>query len=148
MATDPMFLRDFSCFRDLSEDQLNAVAQITNAVCYLPNHILFKEGETGKNLFFLARGEVEVYFRIGEDERVRVDTVSGEEIVGCSAMVEPYVYTATEKALTEVEVLEVDIQSLREMMEKDCALGFKLQQQMIKVLMDRITDLRLKLSAR
>ena len=143
MPTDPTFLRDFSCFRDLSDDQLKAIAQITNAVCYPSGQILFEEGKPGEHLFFLVKGDVEVLYNIGEAGQVHVDTVSGEEVVGCSALVEPYTYTATERSLTEVEVLEVDAASLRELMQKDCQLGLSLQQHIIRVLMERILDLRL-----
>ena len=144
MPTDPTFLRDFSCFRNLSEEQLKAVAQITDAVCYPPSRTLFEEGEPGEYLFFLVKGDVEVFYRIGEAGQVHVDTISGEDAVGCSALVEPYTYTATERSLTEVDVLEIDAASLRKLMQKDCRLGFSLQQQIIKVLMGRVLNLRLE----
>ena len=145
MPTDPNFLRDFSCFRDLSEEQLEVIAQITDAVCYPPNRILFQEGKPGEHLFFLVKGDVEVFYRIGEAGQVHVDTISGEDAVGCSALVEPYTYTATERSLTEVDVLEIDAASLRKLMQKDCRLGFSLQQQIIRVLMARVLNLRLEL---
>jgi len=66
-----------------------------------------------------------------------------KRLSGCSALVEPYVYTATERCLTEIEVLEIDAVSLRELMQKDCRLGLSLQQHIIRVLMERILDLRL-----
>ena len=74
-------------------------------------------------LVFLVKGEVEILYNIGEEGMVRVDTVSSEEIVGCSAMIEPYTYTATGRCLTEVEVLEINITSLQALMQKDCPLG-------------------------
>ena len=144
MSTDPNYLRDFSCFCDLSEEQLKVIAQITDAVCYPPGRILFEEGEPGEHLFFLVKGDVEVFYRIGEAGQVHVDTISGEEAVGCSALVEPFTYTATERCLTEVEVLVIDAASLRKLMQKDCCLGFSLQQQIIKVLMERVLNLRLE----
>jgi len=143
MSTDLVYLREFSCFRDLPDEKLKAIAQITDAICYLPGQVLFEEGQPGKRLFFLIKGDVEVFYNIGEAGRVRVDTVSGEEVVGCSALVEPYTYTATERSLTEAEVLEVDAVALRELMEKDCQLGFMLQRHIIGLLMKRILDLRL-----
>jgi CRP-like cAMP-binding protein len=143
MPTDPNYLRDFSCFRDLSEEQLKTIAQFTDAVCYPPGHVLFQEGKPGERLFFLVKGDVEVLYHIGEVGQIHVDTVSGEEVIGCAALVEPYTYTATERSLTEVEVLEVDAIALRQLMEKDCNLGLSIQQHIIRVLMERILDLRL-----
>ncbi len=144
MPTDPKYLQRFSCFHDLSDDQLEAIAEITNAVCYQPGYVLFEEGKPGDRLFFLMKGSVEVFYQIGEAGGVHVDTVKGEEVVGCSALVEPYIYTAAEKTLTEVEVLEIDAVSLRDLMQKDCCLGFLIYRYIIGVLMDRILDLRLE----
>ncbi len=143
MATSPVFLREVPCFRDLPEEKLNEIAEIANAVCYLPGHILFKEGEEGKYLYFLAKGKVEIFYNIGEEGQVRVDTISGEEIAGCSILVEPFVYTATERCLTEIEVLEIDVKEFRKLMIKDCQFGMLVLQNIIKVLMKRILDLRL-----
>ena len=143
MPTDPNYLRDFSCFRDLSEEQLKVIAQFTDAVCYPPDRVLFQEGKPGKRLFFLVKGDVEVLYEIGELGQVHVDTVSGEEVVGCAALIAPYTYNATERSLTEVEVLEIDAVALRQLMEKDCRLGLSLQQHIIRVLMERVLDLRL-----
>ena len=89
------------------------------------------------------KGDVEVLYNIGEAGQVRVDKISGEEVVGCSALVEPYTYAATERSLTEVEVLETDVGVLRELMQNDCRMGFSIQQQIIRILMDRVLDLRL-----
>lgn len=144
MPTAPNFLRDFSCFRDLSDEQLNLVAQITDAICYPPGRILFEEDKPGDRLFILVEGNVEVLYNIGESGEVCVDRLWGEEIAGCSALIEPYTYTATERSLTNVEVLEIDAVALRELMQKDHHLGFLLQQHVIRVLMKRILDLRLR----
>lgn len=146
MPTDSQYIRDLPCFRGFSDEWLSAIAQITQTVCYLPGQVLFEEGKPGERLYFLVKGDVEVMYNIGEAGQVRVDTVSGEEVIGCAALVEPYIYTATERSLTEIEVLEIDAIALRELMQNDCCLGFSLQQHIIKVLMERILDLRLETS--
>lgn len=143
MPTDAKYLQGFSCFRKLTEQQVQALAEITNAVCYPAGYVLFEEGKPGRRLFFLVKGSVEVMYQIGETGQVKVDTVSGEEVVGCSALVEPNVYTATERCLTEVEVLEVDAVALRALMHNDFQMGLSIQEHIIGVLMDRILDLRL-----
>jgi CRP/FNR family transcriptional regulator, cyclic AMP receptor protein len=144
MPTDPVYLRDYSCFRGLSDDQLTTIAEFTNAICYQPGYTLFREGDPGERVFFLVKGDVEVLHTTGDNGQTRLDTVSGEEVVGCSALIDPYVYTATERSLTEVEVLEVDALSLREMMQSDCSFGLTIQQHILRVLMERILHLRLR----
>lgn len=144
MATDPNMIKKFSCFHDLSEAQLQAIADISNSVCYSPGYVLFEEGEQGKYLYLLIDGDVEVFFKADDKDFNKVDTISSEEMAGCSAMVPPHTYTATEKALSEVEVLEIDINDLRDLIGNDPELGLKLQQYMIQTLNDRILKLRHK----
>jgi len=146
MPTDPKYLKNFACFQGFSDEQLDAVAEITNAVCYPPDYLLFEEGQPGERILFLESGEVEVEYNIGESGPVCLDTVSGHEVVGCSALVEPYIYTATERSLTQVEVLEVNAEALRALMQADCRLGAALQNYLLQVLMERILNLRLKAS--
>ncbi len=144
MATDPNMIKRFACFRDLSEEQLHAMAEISNSVCYSPGYVLFEEGQQGECLYLLIDGDVEVFFQTEETGSNKVDTVSSEEMVGCSAMVPPYTYTATEKALSQVEVLEINTDDLRDLIKKDPQLGLKLQQHIIETLNDRILKLRQK----
>jgi CRP/FNR family transcriptional regulator len=144
MPTDPTYLKSYSCFENLTREQLGTIAEFTDAVCYLPGQILFEEGLPGESVFFLREGEVEVIFNIEESGQVQVDTVSGQEVIGCSALIKPYLYTATERSITQVEVLEVNAKAMRELMQSDCQLGFMLQSQIIKILMERILTLRLK----
>lgn len=146
MPTDVKYLREFPCFRSLTDQQLETIAPITTAVCYPADYVLFEEDQPGDRLFFLLRGKIEVDYNIGEAGQVRVDTIFGNDVAGCSALVSPYTYTATERSLTEVEVLEVDAKALRDLMHRDCQFGMALQDQLIAMLMDRILNLRLELA--
>ncbi len=143
MSTDPKWLKGYKCFETLSDEQLNNIAQLTQAICYPAGQVLCEEDEPGRNVFFLVKGEVEVLYNIGEEDKARVDSLSNEEIFGCSALAEPYTYSATVRCLKEVEVLVLDAVSLRDLMEKDCCLGLKIQQYIISSLTGHIIDLRL-----
>lgn len=46
MPVDLDHLLDHSCFRDLSEDQRNAIAEIATVVCFPEGHVLFDTGQT------------------------------------------------------------------------------------------------------
>jgi CRP-like cAMP-binding protein len=143
MSTDPSYLRKFSCFRDLPESQLTAIAEITTSICFPQGHVLFEEGKLAETIFLLIKGEVEILYEIGEDGPVHVDSVLGEDVVGCAALVPPYINTSTVRSITEIEVLELDAIALRKLMKKDCTLGFLVQQQTMRMLLDRIVNLRL-----
>ncbi len=143
MAVEPSCLQKLVCFRELSEENWKAIAQLATAECFYPGHILFEEGKPGKYIYALRKGRVEILYNIGEEPSTRVDLISREEIIGCCTLVSPYVYTSTARSLTQIEVLEIDAGALRELMREDCSLGFAIQQQVMKILLDRIINFRL-----
>jgi len=142
MATDPKIIRKFECFRQLTEEQREQIAEISNSICYPEGHILIEEGERGEILYLLIEGDVNVFYRNPKTGLEKVDTVSSEEVIGCSAVVPPYIYSATEKTLSDVEVLEIKTDALRNLVQEDPDIGLKIQEHIIKKLNDRILELR------
>jgi CRP-like cAMP-binding protein len=144
MATDSSLIKSFKCFEGLSQAQIDSIAEISNSVCYSPGYVLFRQGETGKYLYLLVEGDVEVRYQTAESGEHKVDTVSCEDLVGCAALVPPYQYTATQECLSEVEVLEIETEALRRLIEEDPKIGITMQQYIIQKLNDRIVNLRQK----
>lgn len=143
MSVDAKYLQIFRCFDDLSDEQRESVAELAEAECFYPGHILFEDNKQGRYLFLLVEGEVEVLYTIGEHKQGRVDKMGAGEIIGCSALIPPYKYTSTTRSLTRVDVLAIDAKALCNLMQRDCPLGFSIQQQVIRLLMDQIVSFRL-----
>ena len=142
MATEPKLIQRFPCFSNLTDTQIEAIAEISNSVCYMKDHTLFEEGDAAQWLYLLIDGDVGVSYSHPETGEARVDTVSSDEVLGCSGLVPPHHYTATEKCLSNVEVLEINMKDLRDLIEADPQLGLKLQEHIIKTLNNRILTLR------
>ena len=136
-------LQEYSCFRELTEDQLAAIGQLANVVVYSSGHTLFEDGKSGDFIYLLTNGEVEVLYSIGEGGPIQVDRIYAKELIGCSVLIPPYTYTATTRSLTKIEVLQIDAEALRKLMKEHCQLGFAIQKQIMQMLMDRIISLRL-----
>ena len=60
MPTDTSYIKSISCFQDLTPEQVDALAEISDIVCYPPKHNIFEEGVIGKRLYFLLKGKVEI----------------------------------------------------------------------------------------
>jgi CRP-like cAMP-binding protein len=143
MPTDPIRLQQYACVLELTEEQRKAIAQFASEECYYPGYTLSEEGKTGTYLYLITKGEIEVLYSIGEEVLTRVDQISSGEIIGCSALIEPYAYTSTTRSLTEIEVLMIDAEALRKLMNEDCPLGFSIQKEIIRILIDQLIDFRL-----
>ncbi|MCD6425198.1 MAG: cyclic nucleotide-binding domain-containing protein [Anaerolineales bacterium] len=142
MPTNPDRLTRYTCFRALTEDQRQAVAQLAREECFYPGHILFQDEKPGTHLYMLATGEVEVLYNVGEDNPTHVDALGEGEILGCSSLIDPYMYSSTARCLSEIETLVLDAEELRKLMEKDCQIGYSIQKHIIQMLLDRILELR------
>jgi len=138
-------LQEYVCFRGLTEDRLSTVSQLANVVSYPPGQVLFQEGKSGDSVYFITKGKVDIFYSIGEEGPAKVDQVFAEELIGCSALIPPFTYIATTKSQTDIEVLKIDANALRSLMKENCPLGFTIQQNIMQMLMNRITNFRLGL---
>lgn len=143
MAVESYYLRNYLCFQDLTDAQLDKVAQFCDAECFYSGHVFFEDGKPGTHLYLLAKGEVEVLFAIGEESLVAVDRLDAGKAIGCDVLVPPFTYRFTAKSLDEVEVLIIDAVKFRTLMQEDCKLGLSVQQHIIQILLDQIVDFQL-----
>jgi CRP-like cAMP-binding protein len=145
MVEDILFLRQYELFANLRSDQLRAVVPFVEPQCFYPDQILCQEGQPAETFYLLVDGNVEVLYAIAEEGPARVDKLTAGNLIGCSALVPPHVYTSTARTLTEVEVLAVDVAGLRGLSEKDPRLVVDVQQHIIRCLLEHIVDMRLKI---
>jgi CRP-like cAMP-binding protein len=75
--------------------------------------------------------------------QVTVDFITRGESMGWSAVVEPYIYTLSARCLEDTKLISFDSEKLRDMMEEDNALGFKIMQSTAKVISSRLTHTRI-----
>jgi hypothetical protein len=86
--------------------------------------------------------EVEILFNTGKPNLMRIDVKTGETVMGCSVLMEPFMYSATNRSLTNVEVLEINVPELMRLTEKDCQLGMSIQKLLINFMREYILRLR------
>lgn len=142
MVTNTKCLRNIPCLRDFSDQELRTVAEISDSICYSPGYILFNQGEPARLLYLLKQGKMEIIHKEEGKESHCIDRISGGGIVGGSALVPPYQYNASAKCQTEVEVLEINMDKFRELINQDNALGLKIQDCFIGLFVKHVSQLR------
>ena len=142
----PEVLRRFSCFSPISEASLRAVAMIANEDCVRAGSRIFSEGDPADALSIIVDGEVDIQYKLGSGELRSVDTLVAGEIVGWSALVEPYKTTGIATACRDTRVIKVEAKRLRELCEQDPLLGYRLMGQVARLLADRLEGARVQLA--
>jgi len=149
-------LRRYLFFTDLTEDQLKSIAGLAEEVHCPPGEALFHEGHPADTLYLLMEGGVALYYTLTEDgtstrtadaihlqmeegtdvpmlegeadlfEEYLVGEVHANEIVGISALIAPYRFTATARATRPSRLLKIDAQALHQLCGEDPQLGYGL----------------------
>ena len=146
----PELLRRYPFFADLDEQQLEAIANITQEKSYPKGTLLLKENTPATTLALLVEGDIDLIFSGGGEGAISnalVGSIAQGEVYGVSSLIEPYRYTATVKATLPVCVLEIDGLALREMVEKDPRMGYVVMRNVAIAVLERLKYTQVELAA-
>jgi signal transduction histidine kinase len=138
-------LRELRSFRNLSDLDLLKIHDIVECRSLHPGECLFEEGQESSELQVLLSGDVEIKIR---GVLFSVFKVSRGTLLGESSFFNKKPYVATPTALTKVEVLTINNETLRNLMEENPAFGLKVHRNFIleslskyNELIDQVIDL-------
>jgi CRP/FNR family transcriptional regulator, cyclic AMP receptor protein len=143
----PEVLRRYPYFAAVSEESLKAVAMIADEKTVPAGTQMFSEGDPADAMNIIVRGQVHIQYVLGNGDRRTVDTLVDGDILGWSAIVEPYKYTAVGTASKETQLVSIRAKSLRELCDKDPLMGYRLARQIAKLLAHRLEGARVQLAA-
>jgi CRP/FNR family cyclic AMP-dependent transcriptional regulator len=143
----PELLRRFPFFGNLTDEELNSIAMISEEQKYEANTFIFRERGQAEKLFVLIEGNVDIMVNTDEEglERDTVSTLTHGDVFCWSAVVEPHTLTASAFAATPVTVIAVDGAGLRAMFELDCHLGYRILQKAAEIISSRLKDTRIQM---
>jgi CRP-like cAMP-binding protein len=132
-------------FTHLKPEYIEAMAECASLKTYKTGDALGREGATSEFFFALLEGRVAIEsYQPGHDP-VTLQTIHGGEIVGWSWLFPPYEWVFDAKAISDVRSIAFDTSSLREICEKNPALGFELMKRFAQVMTMRLKATRLQL---
>ena len=142
---DKELLRDSELFGTLSEEQLEEVAGFSTLKAFEANEFVFHEQDPAEHLYFVAEGRVAILIDVGLAKKTNVFTVAKGDSFGWSAVVPPYILTASAKAAEASQVVLIDAVRLRELLEKDHELALGVFRKVTGMVSRRVKDTRLQL---
>jgi CRP-like cAMP-binding protein len=143
----PELLRRYPFFVNLTDEELKSIAMISEEEKYEANTFISREQGKAEKLYVLLEGTVEVMINTDEEglQQETVSTLSPGDAFCWSAVVEPYILTASVFAVTPATVIAIDGAGLRAMFELDCHLGYRVLQKAAQVISDRLKDTRIQM---
>lgn len=138
-------LKECVLFSALSDAQLEKVASSVLEKQYEAGTTIFQEGDSAEELLILQEGKVALQMTLlGAKEQMRrkvtVDVVARNEVVGWSAIAEPYSHTFTAVCLQKIKALSLSGPKLRMLLRDDPETGYEVLKGLIEVVASRLHD--------
>jgi CRP-like cAMP-binding protein len=149
----PELCRRYAFFRDLSDEELRNVAMVSDEITAVASDVLFETEQPATALYLLVSGDVELWFvavdRHEQDLRKEfyLSDVNPGEILGISALVEPYLYTSSARVTGASRLIKINAPELRHLCRGDCRLDAAVMHQVARAAMERLNDTRVQLLA-
>lgn len=138
-------LRASELFQGLSDDELAIIARMAREETFEPEARIFSEGEPAESLYIVVRGRIAILIDLGQGRQTVVDTVGPGDSFGWSALVPPFVYTASAACAQAATVLVIPGDGLRELCQQHCRTAYAIMERVAGVISTRLSDTRLRL---
>ena len=142
----PETLRRYPLFAGLDEEVLKQIAMLGDEQAVKAEAWLFREGDDAQTLYLVLDGAVSLTINMDEKgERVEeVSTHGTGEVLGWSALVDPYTYTLGAQAAQDTRVAAIDALALRNLMDENPEAGYRCLQNVAKAMGERLVNLRVQ----
>jgi len=108
MPTDPAILAEVAHLRELSDAERAALAERIDLERYHTGEIIFNYGDPGHALYIIRSGEVEIYLKNDQGEKIVLETSKAGDVFGEISLLDGGPRTAWVSAISEVEALRLD----------------------------------------
>ncbi|MBM4446878.1 MAG: cyclic nucleotide-binding domain-containing protein [Chloroflexi bacterium] len=131
-------LRKCEMFRTLDDKQLREVEKMCDHEEFGAGSIICKQGCKEQKLYVIENGTVGIILEVGPLAQRQVQAVTDYEAFGWSAMLDPYICTATVKALESTKVLTFDGQELSALCITKPEIGCRVSRGIARVVATRL----------
>jgi len=108
MPTDPSILTEVEHLRELNDIERAALAERIDLLRYAAGETIFSFGDPGNALYIVRSGEVEIFLRNDEGEKILLETSQPGDVFGEVSMLDNGPRTAWVAAVSAVEVFRID----------------------------------------
>lgn len=141
-------LKEFNVFSGLDNSKLAAIAEFCHTRSLKDSTVCFSQGNRASELHLLRSGKIDILMRVHEPwgMELKVHIANPGEVFGWSALVEPYMYTASAKGIGDIEEIYIKGADLVKLFKKDPAMGYTVMCNLSALISSRLTESREKLT--
>ena len=131
-------------FRNLSPEQIKAIAQLGEEVEFADGRALMIEGDSADAFFLIRDGFVALEIQTPTGA-ITIETLHNGDPVGWSWLFEPYLTHFDARSRGTTRAIKFDTAALRRRSAEDAQLGYELMRSFTSVIVERLHATRLQL---
>ncbi|MBM4463164.1 MAG: Crp/Fnr family transcriptional regulator [Chloroflexi bacterium] len=141
-------LKSFTLFKGLDSNELARVAELCDERTLKKGDRIFSEGTRATHLHLCRSGKVDVVIWVREpwNKNVVVHQAGAGELIGWSAMVAPYTYTASAECVEAGEEIRITGLDLLKLLDYNPHTGLVVWRNLSAEISARLTQTRQRLS--
>jgi CRP/FNR family cyclic AMP-dependent transcriptional regulator len=133
-------LKELPIFSSLTDDEIKAVSEICSTQTFSANELVFSEGDPGNVLYLIVVGSVRIYTKITENVDKTLVTLRKGGLFGEMSVVSEDYRSATARAVEASELLAINQNDFKALLDKNPCAGKKILEFIVKVLADRLKN--------
>lgn len=135
-------LRSSEIFQGLTDDELDKLVPLCQEQLYEAGAVMFCEGAQCNYVQTLKSGKValetELAISRSGAERATIDVLSHGSSFCWSALMEPHILTSSGRCLEKTEILALDGEKLKALLDENPQMGYKVANNLVKVVASRL----------
>jgi len=135
-------LRSSEIFQGLTDDELDKLIPLCEEQVYEQGSVVFCEGAQCNFVQTLKSGKValetELAISRSGAERATIDVLSEGSSFCWSALMEPHILTSSGRCLEKTEILALDGEKLKALLDENPQMGYKVANNLVKVVASRL----------
>ncbi len=139
-------LSQIEILKGLSKEQKQQIRSLGQMEHYDTDVPIFTEGTEARKFYLVEGGRVAVESRVARGMRLPISIVYPGQAFGWSALVPPFVYTATVVTLSRTRAIAIERKDLLAMMQADPSLGFTIMENVACIVASRLRTLEMQLA--
>ena len=135
-------LRSSEIFQGLTDDELDKLLPLCQEQSYEAGAVMFCEGGQCNYVQTLKSGKValetELVISRSAAERATIDVLSEGSSFCWSALMEPHILTSSGRCLEKTEIIALDGEKLKAVLDENPQMGYKVANNLVKVVASRL----------
>jgi len=135
-------LRSSEIFQGLTDEELDKLLPLCQEQSYEAGAVMFCEGAQCNYVQTLRSGKValetELAISRSSAERATIDVLSQGSSFCWSALMEPHILTSSGRCLEKTEILALDGEKLKALLDENPQMGYKVANNLVKVVASRL----------